>query len=773
MRLKTATVVAVAILAVISAAGMATAQDTTTSGFKIQGDVSAGARVFINEPGDARKGKLNEYRDLSNGPFLEGLHLRILTPNEGYVTEFGGSKWGREDQEFFLTTGRVGLWGLEFNWDQIPHVFSTTGRTLYSESMMGSSAFLSLTTPRRALSAWNNADRIDEISTRWDTARIGVFITPTPDLDIRADYSRIHKDGTKPFSLSYGSSPGVNFAEFAAPVDQTIHDFRIRATYARPTWQLQLTYAFSAFDNGFDSYTVDNPCFGLGAAAGCTSSGGAGAQESGRISAEPSNHAHTISLAGGVNLPLRTRVAVNASTSLQYQSQDFLQVTNNPAILNGNPSIVLPSGSSLNGFAQTSLVNLNVSSRPIDPLTLTARYRFFNYDDKSAPKPADSPAFAVGVLDDRCPTAGLNPCVLAATSFTEELPKPRPSYDKHNLDLDARLRILQPVAFTVGGGWERFDRDRGREVEKSDEFFAKAAVDVTPADWLSARVTYRPSFRRYDNYDPHAEETGQQPLFRKFDEAERNRQRVDLLLQLMPTDAFTTAVSAGWRDDDFIKSRLGLQKETTWTGGIDFNWTPLERVALSAGYVYEMMFQKFRARARPAADVIIEETPTTVDFDFPDWEWISDQTDRVHTFHAGATVTVIPKLIDFSLGSSYAISSGSTETRNPTTPLSHPADCAAVGVAASTCTATAANAIARRMPTFEDQLLRFDFALRYHFAKAWTATLGYVFESFQKHDFRTDQLLPFNTGSENIFLGNDSKNYTVHIIGATLAYHWR
>ena len=45
--------------------------------------------------------------------------------------------------------------------------------------------------------------------------------------------------------------------------------------------------------------------------------------------------------------------------------------------------------------------------------------------------------------------------------------------------------------------------------------------------------------------------------------------------------------------------------------------------------------------------------------------------------------------------------------------------------------------------------------------------------TWQKHDFRTDQLNPFIPGVSSIFLGNDLRNYTSHIIAATLGYRFR
>lgn len=81
------------------------------------------------------------------------------------------------------------------------------------------------------------------------------------------------------------------------------------------------------------------------------------------------------------------------------------------------------------------------------------------------------------------------------------------------------------------------------------------------------------------------------------------------------------------------------------------------------------------------------------------------------------------------------------------------------------------------MPAYDDQLVLLNTALRYHFAKSWTASLFYTFEQFEKNDWRTDNWLPFNqqlagtTGS--IWLGNDAKNYDAHILGMTLAYAFK
>src|SRR3972149_6012923 len=77
-------------------------------GFSLEGDIELGGRFFIDEPSKSRKAKLEEYRDLTPGMLLERLDLRLFRPDESYSLEFGGSKWGYDDQEFSLRAGRIG-----------------------------------------------------------------------------------------------------------------------------------------------------------------------------------------------------------------------------------------------------------------------------------------------------------------------------------------------------------------------------------------------------------------------------------------------------------------------------------------------------------------------------------------------------------------------------------------------------------------------------------------------------------------------------------------
>jgi len=707
-------------------------------GYKLEGDIEVGSRYYIEEPSKSRKTKFEEYRDMTPGVVLDSLHLRFFSPDESYSAELYGSKWGYEDQNFGLTAERLGLWQFYFEWDQTPKVYSTNSRMLSTETDRG---VFRLPTPRPPLFRHNSAPEIDEISTRWDTAKLGFGYSITPDMEVNAEYTRIHKDGDKPFSLAFGG-PGGNFLEVLEPVDQTIHDFRLKFSLARENYQIQIGYGLSVFKNEFDRVIADNPCFANAAACGGTD-GGAAAPRFGQISLPPDNVAHSFNIAAGVNLPMRTRLTANINYSLRLQNDDFLPHTVNPALA-ANPDLRLPQDS-LNGNVQTVLVNLMATTRPLPKLTLSAKYRYYDMFDVS-----DVITFNKTVQNDR--------------SITSEARRAgRWDYSKQNAEVGARYQLLPSVTVGTAVGWERWDRNFHREVEDSDEFFAKASVDVTPFDWLLVRGSYRPAFRRIAAYNSraHSQHTvdedataaaqGQSILLRKFDEGERNEQRFDLQVQVTPFDGLSLTPTGSYRYDDYINSRLGLQEETSYSLGMDVTWNPHERVSFSAGYMHEHIDQKMRSRSRPV-------TGTTT-FDFKDFEWVSSIIDSYDTFYAGLKVAIIPRVLEWSSGVNFAYSLGRLNTNNPVTPAS--------GTAAQDASATA-----QSFPATEDRLIRLDASLRYHFWKQWTATLGYAFESFRKNDWHTDGLRPFMPGITSIWLGDDDRNYTAHIVGLRLGYRF-
>ncbi len=707
---------------------------TQVGDYLLQGEVVAGFRFLPSEPSKSEHAKFEEYRDIQQGLFLGALGLRLDSADEKTFIELGGRAWGLKDQEYALGVGRLGLWEGGFEWNQIPHVFSTNARFLAVEPREG--LFL-LPSPRPPLNVHNSAPEPDEVALRRDDARLFFKLTPTPWIDVTAEYTRIRKSGERPFGMTFGS-PGNNFYEIMEPIDQVTHDFRLKAAFSRETWQLQIAYGLSVFRNSLDAVAADNPCFGVATVCSASDAGG---PSRGQIALTPDNTANTIAIAGGVNVPFwRTRLSGSATYSLRLQDQSFLPQTINPILIAAtNPALLALPAKSLDGTVGITTANLNATSRPLPPLTLTLRYRLFDFNDMT-----DELVFPANVVSDKTVTAEAQ----RATRFDQR---------RQNVDTEGRWRFGPMAAVGLGGGWEGIHRSSDREVEDSNEAYAKAYVDVTPAEWLLARLTYRPSFRRIGDYNTAAQfnrttvddvtaPAPQSPLLRKLDEADRNRQKVDLLMEFTPIETFTASFNAGFRNDEYYNSTLGLQVATAWTAGVDLTWNPIEKISVNGGYNYEYNLQRQRSRYRPSQAE-----------DFPDFDWISTTTDRIDSFYVGLRGTIIPQVLDTAFGARYEYALSTVANRNPTAPTS--------GTAAQNASATALH-----FPATQDSMFRLDTALRYHFQKHWTASLGYAFEVFHKNNWQTDQLNPFLPGVSSIWQGNDLKDYTAHIVGLTLGY---
>lgn len=731
---------------------------TRIGGWYLEGLVEAGVRFYAQDP--RPNAKYEEYRDINEGLFLEGLRLRLHSPDEKYSVELRGRDWGLATQEYGILGERLGLWQAGFEWDQMRHIYATNAQTFYT--VFGDNVFI-LPNPRPPLSSWNGApawghseasrgtDQSGDgvIAQQWGTARTFFKLSPTPNLDLSAEYTRIHKDGQRPFGMAFGT-PGGIFVELAQPIDQTIHEFRLRGSYATDLWQLTWGYTASVFVNAFNWVRADNPC---NPTPGAPCPGVGSTAQFGTTSLPPDNQAHTFNIGGGINLPYRTRVNGNLTYSLRLQNQDFQQQTYSNGLPGTNVDLRLPE-KSLHGVVHTFLGNIDVTSRPFQiPLTMFFKYRIYDLEDDSG-----TPTFQAFIINDQN-------TVLAAPRRAGRF-----DYTRQTADLGGRYQLNSFTALTGSIGWEGWDRNDNWEVSHTDEVFAKAALDMTPAEWVLIRLSYQPSIRRGDGYTGNAslmENFGAPPGFsgtgaqtyqlRKFNQADRNRHRVDLMVQFTPVDELSISPSGSYKFDNYIASglqhdgntpanqQLGLQNVVSWSAGLDINWTPSDRISFSTGYVHESIFQKQRQTFRNPLD--------------PSLDWISNSTDTIDTFHAAIKANLVPHKLDLILSGAYSYALGRVEQYNP-------------NATGSAVFAANPNAQAMRFPSFEDAFTRVDASLEWHLMKSLTARFFYAFERFTQSNWQTDQLTPSLQNVGAIFLGADVKNYNAHILGATLRYRF-
>ncbi len=742
--------------AILIIASPATAE-TDAGSTVVNGEVEVGGRTIT---GDWGSSKFEEYRDLRPGLFGGG-EVSVEGKEGMYYFDASANNVYRDDQHYEARSGRYGRYRLEVEYDEMPHVFSNAARTLYTEEGDGI-----LTLPDSTQATIQNGSTSAEQSAALQNAlagvrrvplrfllksgRVGFYYRPLVNLEFNVGYRIQQKDGTRPWGMAFGS-PGGNFVNVAAPIDERIHEVKAGVQYTVQKNVFRLDYTGSLYENDINTLTVDNPL----RATDSSSSG----SSRGRTDMAPDNSAHVIALTGTAPLPLAfpARAAATVSYGIRRQDDPFVPYTINSAI--STASLPLPA-KSLDGQVNTILGSFRLMGRPVRDLNLTTQYRYYDYSSDF-----NVLTFPGHVVTDR-------------TLETEILFTTPVEFSKHNATVDASYRLAPPTTLKAGYEWERWDRDASREVSRTDEHIAKAGVDYNLAAWAVLRTTYRFGIRDGSPYntfaslerssDPEevdaAKPTYQSPLLRKYDEANRTLHRGDVITEIKPVEDVSIGLSGSYSRSDYGDTKLGLNDSDQWSAGVDTGVQVATGLAVSTFYTYENVLWSQRSRWRPVSGTTVGDDPLN--------NWESDSEDRVHTAGVTTDFVLIPDRLDGSI--SYVVAIARGETRASGVP----------GFTNATGSATppdGGNAV--DYPDLKDTLHSPIVVLRYHLQKHFTVKLQYRYENFRLVNFKTDNLEPFMASSNvngsgtvspstDVFLGNRVDDYAAHIISLSGVYRF-
>ena len=84
-----------------------------------------------------RKSKYEEYRDLRDGFFIPRARLNWDNVAAKYFVDFQAAKAMYRDQSYLATFGEWNHFKIQFRYDEIPHRYSSTARTIYTETHSG------------------------------------------------------------------------------------------------------------------------------------------------------------------------------------------------------------------------------------------------------------------------------------------------------------------------------------------------------------------------------------------------------------------------------------------------------------------------------------------------------------------------------------------------------------------------------------------------------------------------------------------------------------
>jgi MtrB/PioB family decaheme-associated outer membrane protein len=616
-----------------------TAAPATTSS-ATWGFVDLGGRG-TDKTGDGAR--YERYRDLGDGLFMESIGFG--RDGAKWVFDVRGQHVGRRDQRFTASAVNPGRFNAWASWDQIPMLMSNSTRTLFSTTSPGvleidNALQTQVQTSINALPGVFAANsRQFETRSRRHVFETGFRLHATDALTFKAQASRTSREGSIPYGGSFGHS---SLVEMPAPVNHTLNDVEGNAEFARGAWLLRGGVAGSWFTNEVTQLAFDSP-FRV------TDTSSTPAR--GRLSLAPSNSYLSANGMASVKLPGRSRATAYLSVGRLKDAGDPLM----PQTINSATTPAALTRTSVGGEARTTSVNLSFVTRPVRNVEFSTRFRTYEYDNRT-------PEFALTqrVAYDNAPGAATMSS-LGGGSSSSVHSEPF-GVTRHQFDADAGVNLV--AGFRAGVGYTRLAEDRAhRVIEANTDNTVRVTLDAVGHSMFSVRGKYEHGQRRGEATDEAMRELfriGEQPDIRHFDVAARDRDRVTVLGSFTPTSNLSFSASLAAGKDDYIESVFGLRDNKHRVYGVGVDFTPVERVALTASYSFERYQALSRSRQAnpPAANatfsyetfrILSAQASPGVQVADAGRNWATDALDRAHGVVLGLEIAQIGGKVDVAV----------------------------------------------------------------------------------------------------------------------------
>ena len=490
--------------------------------------------------------RFGDYRGLEKKGFYAAVdgdvHFRNL---QGRYFDLYARDLGYDSRQLEMRGGNTGFYQLRFAWKEIPKYRGYGTQTPFlgvgSDYLTLPSDWVHSRTTD-GMSALQSSLVAAQLKTQRKTLDAGATINFARNWSYRVDYQQQKKSGTRAHGAGFLFN---NATLLPAPVDFTTNQFDMDLTWAGKTAQLQLGFFSSYFDNGDNSLTWANPFRSTVF------------QKTLRTALEPDNEFYQFSLSGSVAAAPGVRASGQASFGHLTQDDAFLPYTINPAY-SGLP---LPRAS-LNGKLDASTFNLSgkISAKLNSRFTFTVRGK---RDERENKTPVDT---YVQVLTDFMPTE---------TRYNRPY-----SYKREQYSADIRYRAHHSIRLSAGGLQKNIDRTL-QAVERSEETTWWGEVKLNPTFGSQLRLKMESSNRDVSDYlQPLDGGPADHPLMRKFNQADRERERVQVEYDLTPIEDLGINLSYYYAKSEYTKSQIGLQQSKDQSYTINLNYAAGSKLML-------------------------------------------------------------------------------------------------------------------------------------------------------------------------------------------------
>ena len=544
------------------------------------------------------------------------LHFRDL---DGRYLDLYASDLGLDSRQIEVRGGNQGYYELRFGWSEIPR-YKGFGTATPFMGVGGDTLTLPADWVYAAttdgMTALDSSLKAISLKTKRKTLDAGATVKFARNWSYKIDYQRQKKTGSR----TMGAGLLFNNASILpTPVDFTTDQIDMSLMWAGKRAQVQVGFYGSYFDNGDNSLTWRNPFL-------------SNPQHSAfRAALEPDNDFYQFNLSGAFAITPGIRMSGQAAIGRMTQDDAFLPVTINPVY----SDIPLPRAS-LDGKVDTSTYNLagKLSARLNRKLSFTARAK---WDERKNKTPVDN---YMQVVTDLLPTI-------------ERYNRPY-SYKRQKYSADLRYRFTRTIKLAGGARQENMDRTlQAVERTKETTWWGEARLNVLTSSQF--RVVYENSDRDISDYlQPQDGGSIDHPLMRKFNMADRQRDRVRLELDVTPIAALGVNLSYIYANADYDNSNIGLQKSKDQNFTFSVNYAAGTKVTLYAYLSYD--------------DINADILNTTGGSAVP---WNAKTRDRIDTAGIGISGRISEKS---SIGFDYISSKSKGDIRVQTTQNEDPFD---------------------------------------------------------------------------------------------------
>lgn len=705
------------------------------------GAIDLGFQAVHNNTGS---GKFTEYRDVPTGGVLP--FFRFRTDAARYDFQVTAENTARTDQHYLF---RVDTPWVRVNGDynQIPHRWGA-GHTLETQTSAGSyeisdtlqGAFQSalekqfatnkgginftflrnLVTPSLATA---NAVNLELLRKR---GYLDVNIFPGATVNTHVTYFAESRTGNRAAGTSFGFS---NVVETPEPINYRTTDLGVAAEMPFTQGLLRGGFRVNTFRDALTSYTFDNP-FRITSATDPSAytapgPGSINGAAFGRISAPPDSRALNGTLGVIYKLPLHSRLTADVNVGRWTQNDAFIPYTSNAAI--STPP--LPARS-LNGKVNTTGATLQLTSTPITNLNLSARWRYYDFDNRSP-----RIVFPGYVRFD----AVLEPIGRISVPYSYKTSRGdlTATYDLGKADIEAGFR-------------SETRHHTFREVERDTENVVRLGGDVRAIPWTLFRVSYEFGNRSINGYGAEfaegasfiePEDPVQPPALRRFDVNARRVSRIVSMLQFTPRDGnLTFDLDYLYNLDKYKNAQFGLQRWKTNSFTAEATYAPAERWSSYLFYTNEFL---------GGVQVDEQNSNGVLSLD-PRNDWIANNTDRVNTVGGGFNYAIVPDKIDTHIVLRYQRANGN---------------------AALSTVVPNSNLHPKSIPNFDDTKLWTTSAeLTYRLVESIEFAVGGWIEKYSINDAESSNLPNYVPGS--FFLAPNDLDYRGTVGYVRASYHW-